>query len=196
MSLELALLRSLGIKKRGHDLVASFCGWPEILRFTGDASHEIAGLGSCLFATGARISEAKLFRKELFNLQKINGEDFLLGEGLPTLKKGSKATPIMRRRTIPMLASEPTTVTFIKFLDRSDSVLFPHSRNWYWTLMNRYRSDWWPHRFRTERASQLVTEYGYEIAHLVKFFNWSGPTEALGYVRLSPENLAEAMRRT
>lgn len=112
------------------------------------------------------------------------------------MKKGAKATPLSRRRVIPIPINEPTTKVFTRYLERftGNEALFPYSRVWYWVLIQKQNKNWWPHRFRTERASQLVNEYGYSVPQLVKFFNWEGANVALGYVRLDSMDLARSMK--
>lgn len=189
------LRRDLSIKKRGHDLISNYCGWPKLLEFVNQSGPHLQALASCLFSTGARISEARRFRPDNFKTEEIDGEEYLIGS-LVCLKKGAKASPIDRLRVAPMPLREPTTATFKRYLDRQtgNELLFPYSRVWYWELVQRQDREWWPHRFRTERASQLVNEYGYGVVELVKFFNWENAEVALGYVRLDALDLARTMR--
>lgn len=197
--LNLAWLKSeLGIEKRGHDLIATFCGWDRLTKFENDAPPVVRDLGAGLFSTGARITEALRVSPSNFRYVEKDGREFYEGT-LPCLKKGADAAPLKRIRIVPMPLDEPTTKTFSRFVDKrrenyGDAPLYPYSRVWYWSLIQRFDPEWWPHRFRTERASQLVTEYGYGVVELVKFFNWNSTAVALGYARLDTTDLALKMR--
>jgi hypothetical protein len=52
----------------------------------------------------------------------------------------------------------------------------------------------WQHWFRSERASQLRSEYGFSEADLMEFFGWLDYKTALHYGRLGASNLAKKMR--
>jgi hypothetical protein len=53
----------------------------------------------------------------------------------------------------------------------------------------------WLHWFRSQRASQLVAEYGFEVIDLVDFFSWESYDTALTYSRRGWKGLASKMRR-
>lgn len=197
LTLDLKALRALGIVRRGRSNIPRFCGWAEIMSFINNApSNHLGNLGAYLFATGSRISEAKTIRPSNFSYETIDGAEYLIG-ALNVLKKRKNASPTERIRIVPLPLTEPTTNVLIKQFERvdKDEILFPYSRNWYWILVNKYRPEWWLHRFRSERASQLVSEYGYDTIPLVKFFNWSNPSEAMTYARLDSRDLALLMRK-
>jgi len=52
----------------------------------------------------------------------------------------------------------------------------------------------WQHWFRSQRASQLRSEYGFSEADLMEFFGWLDYGTALHYSRLGASNLAKKMR--
>jgi hypothetical protein len=52
----------------------------------------------------------------------------------------------------------------------------------------------WLHWFRSQRASQLVAEYGFEVIDLVDFFSWESYNTALTYARRGWRGLALKMR--
>ena len=52
----------------------------------------------------------------------------------------------------------------------------------------------WQHWFRSQRASQLRTEYGFAEADLMEFFGWLDYKTAIHYSRLGATNLAKKMR--
>lgn len=53
----------------------------------------------------------------------------------------------------------------------------------------------WQHWFRSQRASQLRSEYGFTEADLMEFFGWLDYKTALHYSRLGATNLAKKMRQ-
>jgi len=58
------------------------------------------------------------------------------------------------------------------------------------------RLNLWLHWFRSQRASQLVDNYGYEVLDLVDFFSWKKQDTALIYARRGWRGLASKMRAT
>ena len=51
----------------------------------------------------------------------------------------------------------------------------------------------WLHWFRSQRASQLVSDYGYEVIDLVDYFSWERYDTALTYARKGWRGLASKM---
>jgi len=51
----------------------------------------------------------------------------------------------------------------------------------------------WLHWFRSQRASQLVTDYGYEVIDLIGYFNWERYDTALRYAKKGWRGLASKM---
>lgn len=62
-------------------------------------------------------------------------------------------------------------------------VVLPRARN----------RGWWPHRYRAERATQLVVEYDFDTYRLLRFFGWSSAEITLRYVRLSTRDVLDRM---
>jgi len=52
----------------------------------------------------------------------------------------------------------------------------------------------WLHWFRSQRASQLVSDYGYEVIDLIDFFSWERYDTALTYARKGWRGLASKMQ--
>jgi len=52
----------------------------------------------------------------------------------------------------------------------------------------------WLHWFRSQRASQLVSDYGYEVIDLVDYFSWESYETALRYARKGWRGLANKMQ--
>lgn len=152
----------------------------------------VKGLIATLFETGGRISEVLELTKDHFQ---VNGE-FVRLYGIPVLKKGKNARPIDRMRNIPIRLDDPLTAPMLEWLEKADGdKLFPRSRIWAWQEIQKVSDSWWPHRFRIERATQLVIECGYNVPLLMRFFNWSDTKTPTNYVRLDITDLETAMTR-
>jgi hypothetical protein len=52
----------------------------------------------------------------------------------------------------------------------------------------------WLHWFRSQRASQLVSDYGYELLDLIDYFSWEKQDTALTYARKGWRGLASKMK--
>jgi hypothetical protein len=192
------ILRELGLRKRGHDIVPNFCGWLSVSDYMKKCTKpEIAYFAAIAMETGGRISELLSYRPTMFKYSKTeNGLEVIKCEGLPVLKKGAKASATKKIRNIMIPVTEPLVTDMMEGVSNAykKSRLFPwKDRTYVWRLITKTDPYWWPHRFRTERASQLVVEYGFDVALLMKFFNWSRAEEAVGYVRLSAEDIVDKM---
>jgi integrase len=192
-NLELKFIQSLGIKKRGHDLISNFCGWDALKSYTEKAPDKTAALFATLFESGARVTEAINLDSRQFQYRTIDDRDYIVIEDARVLKKKASAPAIKKRRNIPIPISEPLVPVMMKWVDSHDGPLFPFTRAWAWQLIMKNDPSWWPHRCRTERASQLVRDHGFDVAFLMRWFNWDKADEAMGYVRLGVEDLAKKM---
>lgn len=194
--LELEFTRGLGIAKRGHNLITQFCGWDKLQDFEERAMRpDVRGLGAILFSGGFRITEATLITSDQWGLESIGGKDYVIVSGVPVLKKPASAEMIRRIRNIPIPADEPLAMTAYHYAKSMNGRVLKITRQYAWRLIKEVDSAWWPHRFRSERASQLVKEYGFDTARLMKWFNWDKAEEAVGYVRLGVEDLARDMKK-
>ena len=177
------------IEKRGRFAVPKFCGWGALEEFYYKCpSNELAGLFAVLFETGCRVSEALELRKEMFV---YDDEKWLTVYRAPVLKKKENAPIGDRYRNIPILRSEPLVSPMMRYVSSCEDRLFNKTRQWAWYNIVKVDERWWCHRIRSERATQLHVEYGYEVPELMKFFNWSEPKEALEYVKLDPQDLKD-----
>ena len=181
--------------KRGRFAVPRFCGWPQLQEFyEACPTEEVRALFAVLFETGCRVSEALKLRGDMF----VEDDDkWLTVYRAPVLKKKEYAPLADRFRNIPLLRTEPLVEPMMKYVEAHPGQLFKHSRVWVWRNIVAVDDRWWCHRIRSERATHLHTEYGYEVPELMKFFNWSEPKEALEYVRLGIGDLkAKVMKAT
>lgn len=180
------------ISKRGRFAVSKFCGWKALLEYLNKCpTLEVAGLYAILFETGCRISEALMLHRDMFVDE---GEQFLTVYNAPVLKKKVDAPRGDRYRNIPILKSESLYLPMMDYVNSKDGRLFTKSRVWAWKKIVGVDERWWPHRIRSERATQLHVEYGYQVPELMKFFNWSEAKEALEYVKLDVSDLKEKMQ--
>ena len=67
------------------------------------------------------------------------------------------------------------------------------------SIGERLGLDIWVHWFRSQRASQLSEEYGFDVERLNRFFGWTGgplgkETTSQKYAKLSIESMWERMR--
>jgi len=63
-------------------------------------------------------------------------------------------------------------------------------------LIGSSPKDWFPHRFRGERASQLASETGINtVILLMKWFGWTSEKMPAHYARMSTKEIEEAYRR-
>jgi len=86
-----------------------------------------------------------------------------------------------------------------------EGLLFPFKYDWLYKHITRLfggtkeerkkNEGWWPHRYRAERATQLVVEYDFDTYRLLRFFGWSSAEITLRYVRLSTRDVLDRMWR-
>ena len=172
--------------KRGRSSVAKFCGWDGLTKFLSKCDTPIKGaLFATLFETGCRISEALELHSDMF----VDEGDKLTIYGVPVLKKRKDNI-----RNIPIPKHEKLVLPMMNWVEEKDGYLFAgvtRGQAYHWIA--RTDPGWWCHRIRSERATQLVVEYGFNIVELMKFFNWSRPDVAVEYVRLSTEDIGKKM---
>ena len=101
----------------------------------------------------------------------------------------------MGYRTFSWPRTEPLTADLLDFLyTKQPEELYERSASWIYKRIVNLDPNWWPHRFRAERASQLASVYGFTDLMLMKWFGWSTDDEAKRYAKLSNENLEVWMR--
>ena len=126
------------------------------------------------------------------------------------------------RKPFPIVLSEPLTPTLLKWLEKfgkPGALLFPSpyrieeplSRFWAYnqvrrlddtlplTLkkqlgLNKPHMHLWLHWFRSQRASQLVEDYGFSTLDLIDWFSWEHEKTALNYARRGWRGLASKMK--
>ena len=182
------------IKKRGRFAVPRFCGWPKLEAFYYSTENPvIRGLIATLFSTGTRVSECLLLHRDMFI---VEDDEWLTVFRVPVLKKGVKTALADKFRNIPIYRSEIMCQYMMNYVEECEGYLFSKSRQWAWQSLVKVDETWWPHRVRSERATQLHVEYGYQIPELMKWFNWKDPKEALEYVKLGTSDLKKQVTKS
>jgi len=170
-----------------------------------------------LFETGGRVSEVIQLRRRNFQV----GEEAIIVTGMKVLKRYEKVKeyeddtgrvrwitrPVFETRgRFPILVKEPLVLYLLPWLDETEDYLFPSSaahrdhidRSWAYKIVRRVGDRLgrhiWPHYFRSQRASQLVQDYGFNLHQLLRFFNWKNIPTALRYAKMDERILLRAMQ--
>jgi len=169
-----------------------------------------------LFETGGRVSEVVQLRRRNFRI----GDRAVIVTGMRVLKRFEKVgeytdddgrkrwvtKPVYETRgRFPIRIDEPLVPYMLDWIREVDDYLFPStdpsrehiSRSWAYKIVRRVGDRLgrhiWPHYFRSQRASQLVQDYGFTLHQLVRFFNWENIPTALRYAKLDVTGLLDAM---
>ena len=187
--------------------VKHFCGYPALkeLMLKSD-DFETESLIPCLFCTGGRVTELLELKRSQFS---IDG-DMVKVSSMPVEKLRTRkrvgtqpdGTPIYHYekkidyRTFSWPISEPLTTELFDFIytKGTDEKLYSRSASWIYKRILSLDKGWWPHRFRSCRASQLASAYGFNDLMLMQWFGWATDDEAKRYAKLSNENLEVWMR--
>ena len=173
-----------------------FCGWSKIESVMLDPSlkQSTKDLFTTIFLTGGRATEVLSLHKDNFNLSNID-RGYIVVERMKVLKHEEDA-----ERTFPIRLSEPISNRLINLLNHTDGLLFPYSYSWlykYISTINKYADrnfgEWFPHRLRAERASQLLQDYKFGVFELMSFFAWKTSDMPTWYASLSPDALIKLM---
>jgi integrase len=201
-------------KHKVKEDVREFCGYDFLIKLTETLGHPLyKALVALLFETGGRISEVLNLRKSNFVKQK----NYLEIREIPVLKRYRKIEKISdtskksgfhwitekRRefRSIPIPLSSPLIFYIIEYIQKlkDDEKLFPITRQ---TAFNKIRQagkvldknlELYPHWFRAQKASQLASEYGFDVFGLQEFFKWVDSDMARHYASLGAKGLARRM---
>jgi len=171
--------------KRSCDTdIERFCGWNALSNLVESCKNSAQQLlVLSLFKTGGRISEVLSLDREMFDVQ----EKFVIVSGMPVLKV---RRPMMR--TFPIFRKERLTEELIDLLPH-DGKLFTFKRCKAYKDIVSINQDWWPHKFRGERASQLVADYNFDTLKLMQFFEMQTPSTPTHYAKMSTKELQNAM---
>lgn len=164
-----------------------------------------------LFLTGGRVNEVVPLRKNQFEIHPLS----LQVRGMRVLKRYKKLshtvdeqgrkhyeteTIVVTRGVIPINYAEPLVPILLEYLKTVDDYLFPspHLKRDHINDSRAYQIvtrigkrlgvEVWPHWFRSQRASQLATEYSFDIQVLADWFKWSKLDTARIYTKLDPSS--------
>ena len=198
-----------------------FCGW-NVLEDTLNKIDPInAPLVCALFETGGRAEEVLTLRPEQFVVE----DDYVLVMRMSVLKqrekvytrtksgeyildkKGQRKFTWRRRevdRTFPISRSDPLMpplLSYIKTVKEGDR-LFKYKYDKLYKIVRDIQKPedakhgpWWPHRFRAERATQLVVEKGFDVLGLMEWFGWKRTDTPVNYAKLNPKDLIKKVLR-
>jgi len=169
--------------------VKSFCGWNKLEKLVKSAVNiEVGALLCTLFETGGRAKEVLKLTGDQFE---IVDESFIEVKDMVVLKSHQSSA---RTRNVPIPLDEPLVEPMVEWIKRrGKGKLFPRTYAWLYKWITKTDPNWWPHRFRSERASQLVQEYDYRLMDLKKWFGWSTDDMAQQYAKLSTAVLRDRM---
>lgn len=170
--------------------VTRFCGFNELENLLVSIESDVKPsyieptklLVLCLFKSGGRISEVLSLNTRQFETT----NDFLFIHNMPVLKKRS-TRQIDVFRDVPILMTEELTDKLLSLLP-NDGRLFDFKYNKAYKLIasleqrpDEKHGAWFPHRFRAERARQLIRDHGFDALLLKQFFNMSRIDTPLTY---------------
>lgn len=195
-----------------------FCGWNTLENLVEPLDLENKGLVSTLFETGGRATECLALKKDNFEIQdrvvlvkrmpvlkqrqrvvfkdEDGNEWYYMGEEKPIKYSVKK----LDDRTFPISLNDPLASVLLEFIGtkKEGELLFPFG---YSKLYMRIRDleknagekhgEWYPHRFRGERASQLASEKNFDVLTLMEYFGWKRHEIPSFYVKLSAKQLIQ-----
>lgn len=158
----------------------------------------LQALVAALFETGGRISEVLQLRSSHFDL--VTDPNFVVVKGMPLVKRkkkrGGHQSSGVPTRTFPIKRTDPLWPFLERWVKKykPNELLFPLSRTKAYLLVRELGKDLYPHWFRSQRASQLAFDYGWDIPALMEFFAWTHIKTAMRYAHHGFKGLAKKMR--
>lgn len=170
-------------KELGHRSVGSFkkfCGWTRLKRSLRKLDYTTKFLVLSLFKTGGRCTETLTLNREQIDIM----SSFLHVIDMPVYKRHLSYIP---DRTVTIYMNEDLTDEWISmFPTRGKFFDFKYDKA-YKLIREIQRPEketkgpWFPHRYRAERARQLVRDYKYDQMLLKAFFGWARDSTAENY---------------
>jgi len=205
--------------------VRGFCGWQFLGRVINEAEDQEKGLVVALFETGGRVSEVIKLRKRHFYLELnpevivvdampvVKKYEKISEIPDPKKKRGVRWVTQKKAdsRTIPIKKTDPLVPYLVNHYNKAKDYLFPSMSRVEAFLIVRNigkrmgddivpfssikTSQLYPHWFRAQRASQLKSEYNFDLLALASFFRWKLPGMGATplYTYLSWEEMARRM---
>jgi hypothetical protein len=188
-------------RARRDDLNIGDCG---VILFTG--GFRIDEVLHAHLTAGGEVETGLKPENIVVRFNEKAGRKQLVFEDCYALKKYTKSDPITGKdgrrhyRTIERIMGKPAWRTagvelwepfvsrildFAKKTDKED-YLFPNlSRQVAYQIIRKVTESpagyFWPHRFRAERANQLVEDYGWSVDDLMRWYAWKNYSVAIAY---------------
>lgn len=184
-------------KEYGHrnvfDEVYEFCGFKALATLLKECpKDETKLLVLSLFKTGGRISEVLTLEGK-----QIRSDDrWVYVRRMPVLKRRAGEF-----RDVVFPLDEPLTEDWVSLMPSNESFFQYKYDKYYKDICNLQKPEgsthgpWFPHRFRAERARQLMKDYNFEVTHLQRFFNMARTDTPVEYVRPHIEDLKRLMQK-
>ncbi len=188
--------------------IEEFIGWPTMKALVKEADELTGELEAVIFESGGRISEVLALKAGHFE----DRGHLILVKAMPVFKRKKRINAPVKFRTFPIKKSEALVQYLLARLerlprDRPDALLFPspyktelaraYSPTRAYQLVHaeghKHGIHVYNHWFRAQRASQLASEYGYQLHDLLEFFKWKNLRTAMRYAHLGWMDLARRM---
>ena len=194
----------------------------ETAKAVGSDPLRDSGFVSALFLCGGRVSETLLLKISMFKIFKGCTPKLVMVSDMPLLKRYKKLSDFLddkgkkhyktervnATRDFAFRIDEPCVKPFLEYLvvalKNHYTWLFPSpytskplTRKWAYQLITKIGSELnmelYPHWFRSQRASQLASEYDFREASLLEWFQWEKWETAKKYTKLGSLGLAKKM---
>ena len=145
---------------------------------------------TCLFLTGARISEV---------VKRLKGSDTRTEGGvlyvhLITLKRRGRTKGMPRE--VPIMLTESLAPDFLSFVLLNQGILFPFTRVTGWRIVKKYFEEYFPHYFRHARSTLIMREVdNFNVNDLKVFHNWMSTRMAEVYIHGDMRDVINKMKR-
>ena len=180
-------------KRRSTMSISHFCGWDTLLNLIRSCPNILLqGLIATLFETGGRATEVLSLTTNQF----VDKGTYIVVRGMLVLKQRKLENTY---RQVAMMKYEPLVEPMMDWVKQCREIglekLFDYKYDWLYKKVREINKDWWPHRFRGERASQLAVEKDFGVIELMKWFGWTSERMATHYAKMSVKDLVEKMSR-
>jgi len=172
-----------------------FCGWSKLKNVFNTCSLDITKLlFLTLFKTGGRCNEVLTVTREQCDIV----DEYITVIDMPVLKRHLSYVPM---RTVPVILDEQLTTEWINLMP-AEGKFFDFKYDKAYKLMRDLEKPktakhgpWYPHRFRAERARQLVRDYKFDALLLKQFFDMARLDTPIHYANPSLEAVKRAMKK-
>ena len=108
------------------------------------------------------------------------------------IRKRFNTEPIRQLRSFAHPKNEPLAEPMLQYWQEcKDETLFPFTATRAYQIFTEVDASIWNHWFRSQRASQLVTEYNFNRDKLQRFYEWKDEKTARRYARLGVGDVIE-----